>query len=127
MEQFWPGPVTLLFNAHPDARPPKGKKSLTTAEGWLGVRMPEDPIAQSVVATFGRPVVVSSANLAHQGGAHSVAQVKKNFGRTVDILIDAGDLSSASNSTLVDVSDQQPSVVRDGAVKPDAILGAIAS
>ena len=125
MDRFWPGPVTLLFKAG-DSLHPKVRKPLTKAKGWLGVRVPEDDVSSRVIAAFGKPVLVSSANLAKKKGAHSIAQVKKNFGRTVNLLIDAGDLSPGEKSTLVDVSNGAVSVVRSGAIAKDSILEALA-
>lgn len=125
MDNFWPGPVTLLFKAGDDLHP-KVRKPLTKAKGWLGVRVPEDDVSSRVIAAFGGPVLVSSANLAKKKGAHSMAQVKKNFGRTVNLLIDAGDLSPGENSTLVDVSNGTVSVVRSGAITEESIHEALA-
>jgi len=126
MRGLWPGPLTLLFKAG-EGIDPKVRKPLTKAKGWLGVRMPEDEVSLGAVKAFGRPVLVSSANLADKGGAHSVAQIKKNFGRTVDLLVDLGDITPAPRSTLVDVSNGSPRVVRAGAIGEDriaAVLGA---
>lgn len=115
MHAFWPGPVTLLFKASEDLHP-KVRKPLTKAKGWLGVRVPDDPVCLAVVRAFGRPLLVSSANLASKHGEHSLAQVKKNFGNTVGLLIEAGDLTPGASSTLVDVTTDTPAVVRAGAV-----------
>jgi len=124
MQELWPGPITLLFKAG-ERIDPKVRKPLTKAKGWLGVRMPEDEVSLGAVKTFGRPVLVSSANLADKGGAHSVAQIKKNFGRTVDLIVDKGDVAHAARSTLVDVSDGMPKIVRAGAVGEDRIAAAL--
>jgi L-threonylcarbamoyladenylate synthase len=125
MKTFWPGPVTLLFEAS-DELHPNVRKPLTKAKGWLGVRMPHDEVSLSVVRTFGKPILVSSANLAKKQGATSVAQVKKNFGRAVDLLIDAGDLKEGPKSTLVDMTNTAPTVIRCGAVSEDQIRDALA-
>ncbi len=122
---FWPGPVTLLFKASEDLHP-KVRKALTKAKGWLGMRVPEDSLSRQIVKRFGGPVLVSSANLSSRKGAQSVAQVKKNFGRTLEVLVDAGDITVSHNSTLVDVSEDPISIVRPGSVDPNRILGALA-
>jgi L-threonylcarbamoyladenylate synthase len=126
MRRFWPGPVTLLFKASDDLHP-KVRKPLTKAKGWLGVRVPDDDLARAVLQAFGRPVLVSSANLARKHGARSVAQVKKNFGRTVDLLVDAGDVPESTNSTLVDVSNGTVAVIRAGSVTEQHIREALVS
>jgi len=125
MRGLWPGAVTLLFKASEDLHP-KVRKPLTRAKGWLGVRVPDDPFCLAVVRAFGRPLLVSSANLSSKRGAHSLAQVKKNFGRTVDLLVDAGDIPPGTGSTLVDVSNGSPAVIRTGAVPEERILAALA-
>ncbi len=125
MKALWPGPVTLLFEAS-SALPAKVRKSLTKAKGWIGVRMPEDEISKGVVQSFGKPILVSSANLARKHGERSVAQVRKNFGRTVDLLVDAGDLSEGPNSTLVDLTKDKPSVIRIGVISEETIQRVLA-
>ena len=124
MEALWPGPVTLLFKAN-EALHPKVRKPLTKAKGWLGVRVPHDEVALAVVKAFGRPLLVSSANLSSKQGARSLAQVRKNFGRTVDLMIDAGDLAGAPSTTLVDLTKDVPSIIRAGAVPEEDIQRAL--
>lgn len=124
MKAFWPGPLTLLFTAG-ESLHPKVVKPLTKAKGWLGVRMPGDVVASRVLEIFKRPLLISSANLAKKHGANSVSQVRKNFGRTVDVMIDAGDLSSDSSSTLVDMTRAEPSVIRAGAISAEAVHQAL--
>ena len=124
MKVFWPGPLTLLLEANQEI-PSKIKKSLTGAKGWLGIRVPDDEISRNIVQTFGKPLMVSSANLARKQGAHSVQQIKKNFGRTVEIMIDAGDLPSPQKSTLVDMTRNKSSVIRAGLISEEAIHEAL--
>lgn len=126
MKALWPGHVTLLFPANEEL-PSKVRKPLTKAKGWLGVRIPSDEVSTGVLGAFGKPILVSSANLASKHGAHSVAQVRKNFGRTIDLLIDAGDLKSdAPRSTLVDLTGDMPEIIRAGAVTEEDIRRALA-
>ena len=125
IKAFWPGPVTLLFQANSEL-PSKVRKALTKAKGWLGVRMPADDVSRGVLESFGRPVLVSSANLSRKHGERSVAQVRKNFGRTVELMIDAGDLGEGPKSTLVDLTGDKPSVIRVGVVSEETILKILA-
>lgn len=124
MRTFWPGPLTLLLTAGENLHP-KVIKPLTKAKGWLGVRMPEDDISLNLLKIFQKPLLVSSANLSMKHGENSVAQVRKNFGRTVDIMIDAGDLDGGRNSTLVDMTQTEPEVVRAGVISAEAVRRAI--
>ena len=58
---------------------------------------------------------------AKKHGANSAGQVRKNFGRTVDVMIDAGDIETGKSSTLVDMTNGTPAVIRAGAISEDDI------
>lgn len=124
MNSLWPGQLTLLFRPS-ESLNPQVRKLLTKAKGWLGVRIPCDDVSQSITKAFGRPMVVSSANLSQKHGERSVAQVRKNFGRTVELLIDTGDIPKGTKSTLVDLTQASPSIVRAGAISDETIHRAL--
>jgi tRNA threonylcarbamoyl adenosine modification protein (Sua5/YciO/YrdC/YwlC family) len=124
MKAFWPGPLTLLLKAGVDLHP-KLVKPLTKAKGWLGVRMPDDDLSLNILKKFKKPLLVSSANLSAKHGSHSAQQVKKNFGRTVDIMVDHGDLADHPASTLVDMTHTEPEVIRAGSISKEAIHHAL--
>ena len=125
MNTLWPGQLTLLFRPSENLDA-KVRKLLTKAKGWLGVRIPNDEVAANITKTFGGPIVVSSANLSQKMGDRSVAQVKKNFGRTVELLLDAGDIREGTQSTLVDLTQSNPEIVRIGAISDETIQQALA-
>lgn len=125
MREFWPGPVTLLFSAGEQLHP-KLQKALTKARGWLGIRVPDCQLAQTVVRAFGKPLLVSSANISQKGGAGSLAQVKKNFGRSISLLVEDGDIAMTGFSTLVDVTSAIPKIIRQGTVSEEQIQSALA-
>jgi L-threonylcarbamoyladenylate synthase len=112
---FWPGPLTLVLPPSDDL-PPRVRSVLTRATGKLGVRMTDDPLAATIVRTFGGPLILSSANLEQKPGASSAAAVRQRFARAVDIWVDAGDIPSAPPSTVVEVSETAWKIVREGAV-----------
>lgn len=119
-QTFWPGPLTLLVKPG-DIFPKKVRKTIAKATGLIGVRIPGHPVARGIVETFGKPILVSSANLAKKSGASSPAQIRKNFGRQVEAMVDLGDLPTASPSTLVNVSGEAIEIRRQGAVSEEEI------
>ncbi len=121
---LWPGPLTVLFEPHPDL--PAGViKQLCKSSGKIGVRVPADPLAQALVGRFRRPLLVSSANREKRAGAGSAAQVRKNFLGRVDLFVDAGDLKPCPSSTVVDLVDGRPVLTRPGALgEPDILRAA---
>jgi len=117
---FWPGSLTLLFEAHPDL-PMKVVKPLTKANGRLGVRLPADEVARRIVAEFGGPLLISSANVTKKQGSASPAQIRKNFMGKIDLFVDAGDLKPAGASTVVLVDGESCRVTRPGSVTAEEI------
>lgn len=119
-DTFWPGPLTLLVKPG-EIFPGKVRKTIAKATGLVGVRIPGHPVARGIVETFGKPILVSSANLAKKSGASSPAQVRKNFGRQIEAMVDLGDLPTANPSTLVSIAGDAVEIKRQGAVSEEEI------
>jgi L-threonylcarbamoyladenylate synthase len=122
---FWPGPLTLVVEMQAEL-PDKVAKTLTKATGKIGVRCSAHPIAARVVREFGGPLLVSSANLEKKAGAGSLAQVRKNFQQRIDVCVDAGDLAAGAPSTLVEVTHEGWTILREGAIGRAQIEAALA-
>ena len=126
MNAFWPGPLTLLFKPS-EALPKELRKALSKGRKKIGVRVPADRIVSEILRLSQTPLLVSSANVASKKGARSVAQVKMNFGRWLDIFIDAGDLTPYEPSTLVDFKNDAIHIIREGMISEDDIISVISS
>lgn len=124
MTQFWPGSLTILFEPNPNL-PNKVIKQLARANGQLGVRIPDEPVAQALVEAFGGPLLISSANREKKAGDASPAQVRKNFVHRVDLFLDAGDLAPEPPSTVVSLSGTEVQVTREGALTAAQIQSAV--
>ena len=124
-ERFWPHPLTLVLPPS-ESLSPAIRKMLTRATGGLGVRVPEDAIAQRIVAAFAAPLLLSSANLANKTGATSSAAVRQRFVGKVDVWIDAGDVKPTAPSTIVSLSEDAWKVVREGDITRPQIEAALA-
>ena len=118
--EFWPAPLTIRFSPTDDL-PRDVVRELTKATGKIGVRIPQNPLSHRVVEAFGAPLFVSSANKGRKSGEMSAAQVRHNFGRSIDYFVDAGDLEPAPSSTVIDVDKSDIDIVRSGAVDGDTI------
>ncbi len=127
MDACWPGPLTILFQPG-EGLPRKVSKTLVARKtDRLGIRMTQEPMARQLVETFGGPLLISSANLSKKVGSASLAQVRKNFARTVDVMVDAGDVGTSAPSTVVDPLSTDRPVVREGAVPTDQVLALLDS
>lgn len=117
MDAFWPGPLTLVFEAVP-ALP----ALLTGSTGTIGVRISSHPIARRLVAAAGQPLTATSANYSGQPPAVSPAEVMAQFGPRVDFVVQGGSTPGGGGSTLVGLSGNDLVELRSGVIPFAAIL-----
>ena len=118
VEQFWPGPLSLIFKAAPIV-----PARVCGTGGTVALRCPRDRLCQSLLDFIGGPVVSSSANLSGQRPAETAEEVLQTFGNQLDLVIDGGPRRGGVPSTLVDVSNARPRLLRRGALDVVAVLG----
>ncbi len=122
LKAYWPGPLTILLEPG-DEVPPRVVKTLGAKKGGkLGIRIEASEPAASIVQAFGGPLLVSSANISKKVGSSSVAQIKKNFHHSLDVLVEAGDLKDSTPSTVVTFDgDTKVKIQREGLISRDEI------
>jgi len=111
MNHFWPGAVTLIFGAQPHV-----SSLLTAGSGKIGIRLPSHPTALSLVSAAGVAITGTSANLSGEPGISDVNDLPLEIKDAVDMVLDAGPLKGGPGSTIVDVTTDPPTVLREGAV-----------
>jgi L-threonylcarbamoyladenylate synthase len=121
IERFWPGPLTLIFTARPGI-----PEAVTAGTGTVGVRVSSHPIAAALVSEFGRPLTATSANPAGAPPALALDRARAYFGEHAAVYVDGGTLADGPASTVVDVTDDEARVLRDGAIPARAIHAALA-
>lgn len=119
LARFWPGPLTIILPARPDLPP-----LLTGGTGTVGVRQPRQPITCRLMATLGFPVTGTSANRSGQAPLLRAAEVAREFGAALDLILDAGPCPGGQPSTIVDASRTPARLVRPGAI-PAALLAEV--
>ena len=117
---FWPGPLTLLLIA-----PQTLVFSVTAGTGRVGVRVPADAVARAVCRAVGKPVTATSANLSGQPATASPDEVERTLGARIDLLLDGGATRGGPPSTIVDVTEAPPRLVRAGAISWDDIQACV--
>ncbi|MEE9592168.1 MAG: L-threonylcarbamoyladenylate synthase [Thermoplasmata archaeon] len=105
---FLPGPLTLLLPAKPEAPPPP-----VTHEGVVGLRWPKQVIPRAIAAEFG-PITTTSANRHGAPAPVRVEEAVGQLGSDVDLYIDAGPSPHGVPSTIVDLSQDPPTITREG-------------
>ncbi len=108
---FWPGALTLIFKA---GREVPG--FLTSGSNKVGIRIPNDKISLALVKAAGTPLTGSSANLSGKPELLTAAEVERELGGSIELIVDGGGTDRRECSTVIDVSNGQPRVLRWGVV-----------
>ncbi|HLE62770.1 MAG TPA: L-threonylcarbamoyladenylate synthase [Pyrinomonadaceae bacterium] len=109
--RYWPGPLTVIGVAHPEL-----PTELTAGSGTIGVRLPDDKRVRDLVRACGGALTATSANPSGSLPARSAEEVQTYFPDAIDLIIDDGDVTVDQPSTVLDLSEARPRVVRAGAL-----------
>jgi L-threonylcarbamoyladenylate synthase len=115
IDEFWPGPLTLVFRASPTLR-----WDLGDTLGTVAVRMPLHPVALDLLRRTG-PMAVSSANLHGLSAATSVDEAQQQLGESVAVYLDGGPCADNVPSTILDLTGTVPRMLRAGAISVDGL------
>jgi L-threonylcarbamoyladenylate synthase len=111
IENFWPGPLTIVFEASSRLKEFAFGKSKTIA-----IRIPDSVICLELLKETGFPIVSTSANISGAPASTSAEQVEKFFGDQLEVIIDGGPSVDGVPSTVVDITKSPARVVREGAI-----------
>jgi L-threonylcarbamoyladenylate synthase len=114
--EFWPGPLTIVLHATPDAFPQR----VAGEDNTVALRATPHPGVRMLIKALGQPITSTSANLPGQPPATSFDQARavlQDIAPSVDVwLLDGGALAPSPPSTIIDGTVQPPRLIRRGAI-----------
>jgi L-threonylcarbamoyladenylate synthase len=113
VEEFWPGPLTLVCTQQASLQ-----WDLGDTRGTVAVRMPDHSVALEILERTG-PLAVSSANLTGRPAATDADQAAEMLGSAVEAIVDDGPTPGETPSTILDVTGELGRVLRPGALSID--------
>jgi len=116
VHRFWPGPLTLLFEAA------RGLSEFIIAGNKVAVRMPGESFALRVAKAAGFPITATSANISGMPPGKNIAMLVDYFDDALDLIVDGGELESDLPSTIVDATVSEPVVLRQGLIDIQSFL-----
>jgi L-threonylcarbamoyladenylate synthase len=114
---FWPGPLTLVLR--------RGAQTAANVSGGrdsVAVRIPNHPVAQALLAASGLPVAAPSANLFTRPSPTTAQHVLDDLEGRVDVVLDGGPTAIGLESTVVDLTQDPPRLLRPGGAPAEALL-----
>lgn len=125
-QTFWPGPLTLVLRRQPNC-----PVSQLAGAGLptLAVRVPAHPLAKELLNLIGRPVAAPSANRSGRVSPTSSAHVMADLGGRIDAVLESGPCAVGLESTVLDLSGEQPTLLRPGGITREmleALIGPLA-
>jgi L-threonylcarbamoyladenylate synthase len=120
---FLPGPLTLVFRKKPHYTTGIGHTIPT-----VGVRIPRHPFCLALAKKFGKPFTTTSANKSGSEPPSNLSAIIAQLGENaahINLAIDGGEVSPYMRSTVVDVRESEPHVMREGAILSQDIEDAL--
>ncbi len=118
MDRFWPGPLTLVL-------PRQGQSpiSLLASAGLdsLAIRLPGHGAARQLIAQSGKPIAAPSANRSGSVSPTQASHVMDSLGGRIDLILDGGPCSVGVESTVLDLTGDQPGLLRPGGITAEEI------
>ena len=111
MKNFFPGPLTIILK----------KKEIvpnivTADKDTVGIRMPRGEIARKLVKLAGVPIAAPSANISGEPSGTNLQEIMRKFEGKVDYCIDGGNSELGLASTIVQVINEKPIILRQGSI-----------
>ena len=119
VDAFWPGALTLVLRETPHLAWDLGE-----ARGTVAVRMPDHPVVTALIEQTG-PLAVSSANRSGQPPASTAMDARLQLGAAVSVYLDAGPGGAPVPSSIVDLTGDEPRLLRAGALDADALRAVV--
>jgi L-threonylcarbamoyladenylate synthase len=119
-EALWPGPLTVVVRRSdhvPDA--------VTGGQATVALRSPAHPVAQALLEAFGGGIAAPSANRFGRVSPTTAADVRADLGADVDLVLDGGPCRVGVESTIVDCTGDEVTVLRSGGVPVDVLEGVL--
>ena len=119
-EKFWPGPLTMIME-----KSPRVPYETTGGLETVAVRMPSDKAALELIRLSGVPVAAPSANTSGRPSPTTAFHVKEDLFGKIDAIVDGGATGIGVESTIVDLSGEEPVLLRPGAITKEMLEAAL--
>ena len=119
-DAFWPGPLTMIFKKT-DLVPSATTGGLDT----VAVRFPSHPVAQALMKAAGGYIAAPSANTSGRPSPTRAEHVIEDLSGKVEMIIDGGEVGIGLESSIIDLTEETPVILRPGFINKEMFSGVI--
>ena len=116
-EKFWPGPLTIVLPAR-DCVPRRTTGGLDT----VAVRCPDNAVTREIIRLSGVPIAAPSANISGKPSTTTAEHVRHDHDGRIDAIVDGGSCRVGVESTIVDLTERRPRLLRPGGIGPEQLI-----
>jgi L-threonylcarbamoyladenylate synthase len=116
INKFWPGPITLVFKKS-ESVPDITAGGLNT----VAIRMPRNNVVLALIKMSGLPIAAPSANISGRPSPTKAKHVKDDLDGKIKLILDGGTAEIGIESTVIDVTQQIPIILRPGGISKESI------
>ncbi|MDD7386689.1 MAG: L-threonylcarbamoyladenylate synthase, partial [Firmicutes bacterium] len=117
---FWPGPLTMVLPAK-DVVPRRTTAGLDT----VGIRCPDSPVTREIIRLAGVPIAAPSANISGKPSTTTAEHVLHDHDGRIDAIVDGGPCRVGVESTIVDLTERRPRLLRPGGIGPEQLISVL--
>ncbi len=119
-DKFWPGPLTMIFNKNESV-----PKETTGGLETVAIRMPSNKIARALIDAEGGYIAAPSANLSGRPSPTIAKYVIEDMDGRVEMIIDGGASDVGLESTIIDLTEGYPCILRPGYITQEMLEKAL--
>ena len=119
-EKFWPGPLTIVLPARRSV-PRRTTGGLDT----VAVRCPDSDVTREIIRLSGVPLAAPSANISGKPSTTTAEHVRHDHDGRIDAIVDGGPCRVGVESTIVDLTEERPRLLRPGGIGPEELLAVL--
>ena len=116
-ERFWPGPLTIVLPAR-SIVPKRTTGGLST----VAVRCPDNAVTREIIRLSGVPIAAPSANISGKPSTTTAEHVRHDHDGKIAAIVDGGACRVGVESTIVDLTEERPRLLRPGGIGPEELL-----
>ncbi len=116
-QRFWPGPLTMVLPARDNV-----PKCTTAGLSTVAMRCPKTEVTRKIIALAGVPIAAPSANLSGKPSTTTAEHVLHDHNGNIDAIVDGGPCAVGVESTIVDLTEERPRLLRPGGITPEQLM-----